>query len=146
MDDNRFYPSNFPVIEGEPTRDKFAIAANNGQGEGVITKVPFKEGDLVFIFTGVVLPYQTLFTLQLDKETFIEDRYFMGKILHSCQPNLTCDMKTRTFTAARDIHPLEFLSMDYNSTEDILFRSFQCQCGEDNCKGWIEGKLATKDI
>jgi len=32
-----------------------------------------------------------------------------------------------------------WLTLDYASTEDVLFRQFACQCGELNCRGWITG-------
>jgi hypothetical protein len=144
VEHGRIYPANFPEIEGEPTRSKFAIVTTENMGRGIMTRVPFLKGEVVFRFIGVVLPFQTLYTLQLDDTTFIEDRYCMGLVLHHCEPSLICDMKYRTFTATRDIQPCEYLTMDYETTEDHLYRAFDCECDAQVCRGRIAGKLATK--
>ena len=96
---------------------------------------------LVFKFAGVLLSEVTLFTLQMQPGYHLHDPFFMGKVLHSCDPNMHCDMSTQTFTAIKDIKPGDFLTMDYETTEDELFRSFECQCGAPNCKKLIKGKI-----
>jgi len=49
-------------------------------------------------------------------------------------------MDSLTFTARKQINPNEFLTMDYESTEDELFRFFNCGCGSENCHGYITGR------
>jgi hypothetical protein len=142
VNSKRFYPPAISPYKEEPTKDKFAIIHNPDSGEGVIAKVAFKAGDLVFRFSGTRLDYQTLFTLQKQKGVYIEDPFFMGKILHSCDPNTFVDMKTQEFWASKDILPGDYITMDYESTEDELFRSFDCVCGSPTCRGKIAGKLA----
>lgn len=137
----RFYPNNIAWHQAEPTKAKFAIISDPAYGEGVITKVPFQTGELLFHFQGRLLNYQSLFTLQKRPGLYIEDPYFMGKILHSCDPNAYVDMETQIFKAKRAIKAGEFITMDYESTEDELFRSFYCQCGSYNCRGYIAGRL-----
>jgi hypothetical protein len=138
---DRFYPDSIARHQNEPTQDKFLIVSDPAYGEGVITKVPFRSGELLFHFQGRALNYQSLFTLQKRPGFYIEDPYFMGKILHSCDPNAYVDMETQLFRARRMIKPGEFITMDYESTEDELFRSFYCQCGSPNCRGYITGRL-----
>jgi hypothetical protein len=140
----RFYPSHIEEHPNEPTPDKFTIVYHPDFGEGVKTKVFFNKGELVFRFDGHLLHHQTLYTLQKNIREFIEDPYFTGKILHSCDPNTTVDMEQQIFWASKDIHPGHYLTMDYESTEDLLFNSFDCQCGSDKCRGFITGKRSNK--
>ena len=139
MENIRFYPPHIQPFAYEPTRDNFEIISNINVGEGIITKRHFYKGEIVYRFTGELLNYQTLFTLQKTNGEYIHDPYFMGKTLHCCDPNTDCDMTTLTFTARRDIMPGEYITMDYDSTEEELYRSFFCQCGSLNCRGWIKG-------
>jgi hypothetical protein len=92
------------------------------------------------VFTGKVDNELSLYSLQITAGVHIHDPYFMGKVIHSCDPNMSCDMKTFTFTAIKDIYQGDFLTMDYETTEDILYRSFVCNCGSKNCRRLIRGK------
>jgi len=136
----RFYPTEWPVIKNEATPDKFEIVRNDSFGEGLRTLVPFKKGDVVFAFSGVVIPFQNLYTLQYRHNLFIYDPYVMGKVLHSCQPNMSCSMYVREFIAKRDIAVGELLTMDYEQTEDELSRAFECHCGAVDCRKYISGR------
>ena len=139
----RFYPPDIPPFPNEPTRDRFAIAPmSESVGEGVIALVPFAAGDEVFAFRGNVADERTLYSLQLPDGRHLHDPWFMGKVLHHCDPNCTVDMHRLVFTARRDIATGERITMDYHETEDVLFRSFTCRCGAPNCRGRITGRLA----
>jgi hypothetical protein len=35
---------------------------------------------------------------------------------------------------------MDYLTMDYAQTEDVLYRQFPCSCGAENCRGWITGR------
>ena len=61
-------------------------------------------------------------------------------MLHSCSPNLIVDVKTQSYYASRDIKPNEYLSIDYELTEDDLHSHFECRCGQKNCRGMIRGR------
>lgn len=138
----RFYPDSFPQFEYEPTRDRFDIRRiGDGVGEGIVSLVAFKPGQIAFRFAGVLMNEITLFTLQYAQGLHLHDPFFMGKLLHSCEPNLSCDMSKREFTVVRPILPGELLTMDYEQTEDVLYRPFQCECGAPGCKGLIQGRL-----
>ena len=137
---DRFYPDFYPNFEYEPTKKLFQIVKTNDVGEGIISLANFSAGEVVFKFTGVLLNKITLYTLQLDAVYHIHDPFFMGKVLHSCDPNMQCDMITQTFSAIKDIKKGDFLTMDYETTEDELFRPFECKCGSPNCKKIIRGK------
>jgi uncharacterized protein len=139
-DDMRFYPSQLPHFNNEPTRSRFEIArVGDSVGEGVRTLVSHKAGDVIFEFTGFFSHEITLFSLQVEDGVHLHDPYFMGKILHCCDPNARVDMHARTFTAVRDILPGEFITMDYASTEEYLYRTFECSCGAVNCRGVVKG-------
>lgn len=139
--ENRFYPEQLPAFPGEPTRDRFDIVrVGDSVGEGVISCVEFQTGDMIFAFTGFFSREITQFSLQVSEDLHLHDPYFMGKILHSCNPNAFCDMQQRVFIAQRDIQPGEFITMDYAQTEDVLFKMFDCSCGALNCRGTVRGR------
>ncbi|MEO1287800.1 MAG: SET domain-containing protein-lysine N-methyltransferase [Chloroflexota bacterium] len=141
MKTNRFYPEDMPAFANEPTRDRFDIVrVDDGVGVGVMTCDEFKAGDVIFSFTGFFSDEITQYTLQVCDGLHLHDPYFMGRVLHSCDPNASCDMATRTFTALRDIQMGEFITMDYCETEDYLFKTFPCSCGADNCRGVVKGR------
>jgi len=137
----RFYPDCFPIFDYEPTRDRFDIRRiGDGVGEGIVCLTHFEPGQIAFRFAGVLLNDITLFTLQYAPGLHLHDPFFMGKLLHSCDPNLSCDMEKREFTVLRPIMPGDLLTMDYEQTEDVLYRPFTCECGAANCKGLITGR------
>ncbi len=143
---NRFYPKFVPEFPYEPSPEKFKIGRiSKAVGSGVISKAAFKKGEIVFGFTGFTIDFITQFSLQYGKNMNIHDPFFMGKVLHSCDPNTSCDMQRRIFIARRDIHPGELVTMDYEQTEDVLFKPFLCQCGAGNCRKIIQGKAMVAD-
>ncbi|WP_242319033.1 hypothetical protein [Bacillus cereus group sp. BfR-BA-01349] len=113
----RFYPKEVSIFDNEPSTEKFA---------------------------GKVQYHQTLYTLQLKTGVYIEDPYFMGKVLHSCEPNSIVNMETQEFYVIRDINVGDYITIDYLKTEDVLFQSFQCACGTSVCKGYIAGRIPKK--
>jgi tyrocidine synthetase-3 len=137
----RFYEGLCEPFAHEPTRDRFEVVQTEGQGEGLIALVPFFPGETVFVFRGPVLTYQRLSTLQLEPGCYMDDPLVMGKVLHSCEPNMVCQISRQMFRACRPIEPGEFLTMDYETTEDELYQPFPCGCGSVLCRGWIRGRL-----
>lgn len=138
----RFYPDFFPAFEHEPTKDRFAIQRiGDSVGEGVVALKEIAAGETAFVFTGIFSSQITLFTLQVTETLHLHDPFFMGKILHSCDPNCSVNMHTRTFTAVRPIRAGDFVTMDYAQTEARLYRPFPCECGAINCRGIVRGYL-----
>ena len=90
--------------------------------------------------TGDIIDEIRQHTLQIEPDKHLHDLYFSGYFLHSCSPNIELDMEKLLVYAVRDIHPMEYLTMDYAQTEDVLFKQFPCGCGADNCRGWITGR------
>lgn len=139
---SRFYPDSVPSFPLEPTRNKFAIQPiSDDCGEGVVALKSFKKGEVLFAFTGFYTGEITLFTLQVKPGLYLHDPFFMGKILHRCDPNCDVDMEKRIFTARRDIKPGEWVTMNYEQTEDRLFRPFTCNCGGTPCKGFTPNRV-----
>lgn len=143
----RYYPECMPHFKYEPTRENFAIKPiSDDCGEGVVALKAFRKGEIVFAFSGYYMSEITLFTLQVKPGQYLHDPYFMGKILHRCDPNCDVDMEKRLFTARRDIKPGEWVTMNYEQTEDRLHRPFICRCGAKPCEGFepnrvIRGRL-----
>lgn len=140
----RFYPDSVPPYPHEPDRSRFDIRPVDDQrGVGVVSLVEFAPGDLVFRFTGFLLGEITQFSLQISPDEHIHDPFFMGKVLHHCEPNCRVEISTRSFYALKPIHPGEIVTMDYDTTEDALFKPFQCSCGAPSCRGLIQGRNPT---
>ena len=135
----------YPVEFGDdplfPQATDFQVVFKDDQvGKGVITYRAFKKGDLMAKMAGEIISDIRQHTLQISENKHLYDTYFSGYFLHACDPNVVLNMQNLTVTAVKDIEPNSFLYMDYSSTEDVLFRQFPCNCGSDNCKGWVLGK------
>jgi len=91
----------------------------------------------VSAFTGFMINEITQFSLTYREGIHVHDPYFMGKVLHACDPNTYCDMEQRIFFAVKDIKAGELVTMDYEQTEPVLFKTFNCRCGSPLCRGRI---------
>ena len=141
----RFYPDHLPVVPNEASWDDFCVLDVDGErGQGVLALRDFSQGSVLFRMNGTLTTDMTLHSLQMAPGLHLDDPYIAGKVLHSCEPNSWLDVETRIFFATRDITCGELLTMDYDETEDLLFRSFQCCCGSLSCRGAIGGKLVKK--
>jgi hypothetical protein len=90
--------------------------------------------------TGITVPYVLQHTLQITPNLHLYDPHFSGLLLHSCDPLVLLDMNTLEIWALQDIEKGQALTMDYASTEDLLFRQFPCVCGSINCRSWVTGR------
>ncbi len=137
------YPEEYGLNpnDGYPKKVGFTVCRReNGKGAGVYTKNSIKRGELVARITGNIVPSITQHTLQITPTTHMYDPFFTGYLLHSCSPNIYLDMTEFEVWALRDIEAGQALTMDYASTEDILFKQFPCLCGTPNCRYWITGR------
>ncbi|HYC04680.1 MAG TPA: SET domain-containing protein-lysine N-methyltransferase [Azospirillaceae bacterium] len=135
------YPDAFMLGEGYPTEEDFVVARQeDGKGLGVYTKRAFPRGYRICLISGVVVHEVMQHTLQISPDSHLYDPYFTGFLLHSCDPNCFLDMARFELWAIKDIAPGEALTMDYASTEDVLFKQFPCLCGAPNCRKWISGR------
>jgi len=139
----RIYPSDLEELSLEPRSEDFRVAdIDSERGQGVVALRGAQPGDVLFRMNGVLQREMTLHSLQLAPGLHLDDPYFAGKVLHSCAPNSRLDVTTQLFVAVREIRPGDLLTMDYDETEDVLFRSFECLCGATSCRGEIAGRLA----
>lgn len=135
------YPPSFGNNPLFPSKNDFhVVLKDHGTGLGVMTYKFFAKGSLVCAIAGDIITEIRQHTLQIEENLHLHDLYFSGYFLHSCSPNIELDMKKLLVYALRDIHPNEYLTMDYAQTEDVLFKQFPCSCGADNCRGWITGR------
>ena len=137
------YPAEYSLDpkDGYPREEDFTVCRREtGMGVGVYTKKDISRGDLVARITGNIVPNISQHTLQITPTTHLYDSYFTGYLLHSCSPNVHLDMTEFELWALRDIRAGQALTMDYASTEDILFKQFPCLCGTPNCRVWITGR------
>lgn len=138
------YPEHFGNNPLFPNKDDFeVIKKNDSSGMGVITYRDFNAGDFIAQMTGDIISDIRQHSLQIDESTHLYDTYFSGYFLHSCEPNITLDMKNLTVHALQPIKAFEFLYMDYAETEEKLFKQFPCSCGSAKCRGWITGHNET---
>lgn len=135
------YPYELDNKAGYPTRKDFSIKAKDGEvGYGVYTKKPFKRGSMVARFSGNIINQVVQHSLQINPASHVHDPHFAGLLLHSCSPNVALDMLDFTIWAIKDIEAGEALTMDYATTEDMLFKQFKCVCESGNCRHWITGR------
>jgi len=139
---NKYY--SIADYEFEPLKNKFSVITTEDKGQGLQSLVNFSKGDIIFKFSGTIQYEQSLYTLQVKPNVYIYDPIIMGKILHSCDPNMFCIMDNFTFIAKKDIKAGDMLYMDYEQTEDYLYNKFICKCLNNNCRGLIAGKLEVK--
>jgi len=140
----RIYPSHLPVIADEPRAEDFRVVQVDAvRGLGVLVLRPYRAGEVLFRMNGVLTEVMTQYSLQMANGLHLDDPDFAGRVLHCCDPNSRLDPETRLFTALRDIDAGDLLTMDYDETEDVLFRAFDCRCGAENCRGYVAGRMAT---
>ena len=136
----RFYPDCVPEFEHEPTTHRFSIEYINADfGEGIISLDVFRLGDIIFAFTGYLVDRVTEYSLTISEKQHIHDPYFAGKLMHACEPNAFLDINRRTCIARARILPGDIVTIDYEETEDKLFKVFTCKCAAVTCRGVIRG-------
>ena len=134
------YPYELENDKNYPSEEDFTVNYSRTKGSGIYVNRKFKKGEMVARMTGITVPYVLQHTLQISPWLHLYDPHFTGLLLHSCDPLVFLDMNKLEIWALQDIEKGDALTMDYASTEDILYRQFPCACGSDNCRGWITGR------
>jgi D-alanine-D-alanine ligase len=126
-------------------------------GYGIYATQDIKANELIFSGEGlpqrmVTRNYVARYWDVKEKETFRKYAYPLSKEVfllwdnnpsewapqnHSCNPNTA--YKGLDVVALRAIKKDEELTLDYSSFLDHNMESFDCQCGEKNCRGMING-------
>ncbi len=119
-------------------------------GHAVYALEPLQPGELVAIWSGVIVNYQKLQTLseEMRKHTVQveEDAYLVSivpdehadYINHSCNPNVGLSGQI-TLVALRDIETGEEVCFDYAMTDGSPYDEFECACGAIDCRHQITG-------
>jgi len=129
---------------------KIVIKNSVIHGKGMFAKEFIKKGEVVFIKGGHILEKSEVFASEIINSYLpIDDLYFIGAknaeeeeliklyINHSCNPN--CGLRGEiTFVAIMDINKNEELKCDYAFIDNDDY-SFNCTCGEKNCRKIITG-------
>lgn len=140
------YPDSYEPNPFHPKAGDFElIKKDDHSGHGIICHKSFNKGDLVAVLAGEIINDIRQHSLQIEPGVHLYDTHFSGYFLHSCAPNVHLDMENLRVYALRDIHPGDYILMDYAQTEDVLYRQFPCACGAANCRGWITGRKQAID-
>ncbi|MCB1773792.1 MAG: SET domain-containing protein-lysine N-methyltransferase [Gammaproteobacteria bacterium] len=123
-----------------PSRSALTKRTTEECGVGIYARRPFHRGELIGSFLALEINEVNQHSLQRAPGDYLYDPYFVGYLLHSCDPNVVLDMHQQTVYCLRNIAAGEPLMMDYASTEDSLFRQFPCACGAPNCRQWVTGR------
>ena len=126
-----------------PSKDSIELKDCGEVGMAVVALKDFKRGELIGQFTGTLQSEVLQHSLQIEPDLHLHDPYFIGYLMHHCDPNCVLDMHQRKIYCVKDIQAGESLSMDYVTTEDELFKQFPCSCSASNCRGWISGRAQT---
>ncbi len=139
--------------------DAVEVKKSGMEGTGVYSNRHIKEGEVVGVFGGIVIPEEEVETLtktvpadklNIDHAMYIYPGFIM---LHDyengCDPlcfvNHACDPSAKVvngivLVAMRDIPSGEEISWDYRQTDDVgnWTYEFKCQCGSNNCAGTVQ--------
>ncbi|MBN2548041.1 MAG: SET domain-containing protein [Anaerolineales bacterium] len=126
--------------------DIYIKETNYHIGKGVFAARNFKKGELVLRVTGEVLPYQTIYSIQIDWGRHLDPDPPAKYLNHSCEP--TTGVRSLPngwpeFVALRDIQKDEEITFDYAMTEYCHYpRSdpglefeLTCHCPAPGCRG-----------
>lgn len=128
------------IEQGYPSSEQFKVVRTaNDAGGGIRARTALDGRTRIAIVSGYAVGERRLHTLQLSPRIHLYDCWFCGLLQHSCNPNVFFDTTYLELWTVQPIAAGAWLTLDYASTEDVLFRQFACQCGELNCRGWITG-------
>ncbi|PRA26407.1 SET domain-containing protein-lysine N-methyltransferase [Pseudomonas poae] len=129
------YPfKSLTVEQGYPSTQQFQVERNS-----IKARVHFDSRVRIARISGWAVGERRLHTVQLSPRIHLYDSWFCGLLQHSCDPNVFVDTTYLEIWSLRPILPGEPLTMDYATTEDMLFRQFPCECHALSCRRWITG-------
>jgi len=116
------------------------LIQNNVKGKYLYTTEFIPEGKIIrHLNKENVSEEITYQSIQVGKNLhFLQDDFF-SNLNHSCEPTTIIDTKNYVIIANRDIRPGEELNFFYPSTEWKMAQPFHCECGSENCIGYLEG-------
>ena len=139
------YPPEYGNDPMFPKAEDFKIEyKNHVVGHGMVTLKSFKKGQTIAKLAGDVVGAIRPHSFQISSKKHLNDKYFIGYFIHSCDPNTAIDTKHLIATALKKIEPGDYITIDYSATEDYLFRQFKCKKKKKKRRGVIAGKKETK--
>jgi uncharacterized protein len=132
------YPFKPKLGEGYPSSQHFEVV-RTGTGASIRTRVAFDSRVCIANISGYALSERRQHTLQLSSRIHLYDCWFSGLFLHSCKPNVFLDLHYLEVWTLHEISAGTQLTIDYASTEEVIYKQFACTCHEINCRGWITG-------
>ncbi|KAL1629921.1 hypothetical protein SLS54_000779 [Diplodia seriata] len=109
-----------------------------------VSKVALPPGAVFARITSATpAPAPVYTTVQRGADAHVELNSDLRYINHSCEPNLIFDMDAMEVrvdpTSSEGLKVGDELAFFYPSTEWVMDRGFECQCGAPACLGFIEG-------
>ena len=120
-------------------------------GFGVYARERVYAGELLVVWGGSVVDYETLIKLpaikQIRSVQVEEDRYLVSNSTndpadyfnHSCDPNAGLSGQI-ALVALRNIEPGEEVCFDYAMSDASPYDEFECECGQPACRKRVSGK------
>jgi hypothetical protein len=123
-------------------------SAIDGKGKRLVATTAIGKGETFYKlrnYETIAVPTYT--SVQINRESSIEEFVYLAYLNHSCNPNVIVDTTRLELRAARDIQPGEELSFFYPSTEWDMASPFVCLCGAASCLRLIAGaKYLSLDV
>jgi hypothetical protein len=121
--------------------DFIVVKPNGNMGEATFAKLAIAEGTRVFDGTGLVIPFATVYTINVALGRHLLFANGGQCLAHCCDPNvkIVCDDAGFHCVALRAIHEGELISFNYLTTEYEMNSPFDCLCGSPKCFGHING-------
>ncbi len=136
---------------------RLVVGESKINGKGIFTTKPIKEGELVMIWGGVLIPRENTDWDKYRLQTMvpISDTEYIGLPItdtedsideflnHSCDPNTWLSDEV-TVIARRDIEIGEEITMDQALWNDDLEEDYsdnqKCTCGSSDCRKILTGQ------
>lgn len=96
--------------------------------------IPLKKNRVLLQLRGRISKNPTRTSIQIGKNKHVEDE--LGKYInHNCNPS--CTIQNNNVITLKTIKKGDSITFDYNSSEDVIFHPFFCNC----CGKQIRGRI-----
>jgi hypothetical protein len=110
-------------------------------GNGLFARYPIREGEIIYRFSGKTIDFKEAasrgdkecWSLQIDKDTYIDTEAPGCYANHSCEPNAGIKNIVELI-ALRDIPADAEIRFDYSTTMDEDYYQMNCDCGCQTCR------------
>ncbi|KAE8146855.1 hypothetical protein BDV25DRAFT_44153 [Aspergillus avenaceus] len=130
-------------IETPPTHpDRLRVdRGTKAFSSGAVSLISLPAGSVFAKITTATPAKKAYTSVQTGANSHIELNSDLVYCNHSCQPTLNFDMGKMEVRVVddRDLKAGDALTFFYPSSEWEMDQTFQCNCGTETCKGWIDG-------